>query len=172
MTYYSYCCGKYVDRKDGVTKRGEGYICSRCKKDLTLYGNPKNELDKIALKEKRAVKGRGHKVMPNGDLQLIDISYKFADESTVPSKRVNEKWVIVDLYGNYLTTILLEHETGAFYEVLEPFTNRLIKEKLCAFRLSSANGYGFKVEDLEQKGNLKPLLEKMGWKFRQDGKIK
>ena len=172
MTYYSYCCGKYVDRQEGVKKRGEGYICSRCKKEVTLFGNPKNEEDKQTLKEKRAVKGRGHKVSSNGDLKLIDIVYKFADENTKPNKKVSEKWVIVDEFGNFLTSILIEHDTGAFYEVLEPLKNRLMKERLCGFRLSSANSYGLKVEDLKEKGNLRPLLEKMGWGFRADGKIK
>ena len=163
MAYYSYCCGKVVYRKEGIHKRGEGYYCSRCKKEVTVYGNPRNELDKIALKKKRAVKGRGHRVLPNGDLELIGITYKFADESTKPSKPVNEKWVIIDNYGNFLSSILLEHDTGAFYEVLEPFENRLIKEKLASFRLKTANNLGYTVSDMKRLGNLRPLMEKLGW---------
>lgn len=172
MAYYSYCCGKYVDRKEGITKRGEGYICSRCKQELTLYGNPKSEEAKKALKEKRAVKGRGHKVLPNGDLQLIDTVYKFADENTVPSKQVNEKWVIFNEYGNFIACILLEHDTGAFYEVLEPLNNRLLKERLSGIRLSTATNYGYTVKSMKEQSDLKPLLKQVGWKITKDGRIR
>lgn len=172
MTYYSYCCGKYVDRLEGVHKRGDGYICSRCKKAVTIYGNPKTEEEKQSLKDKCKVKGRGHQVLPNGDLQLIDILYKYANENTKPNKRVSDKYVVVDEFGNYLTTILLEHDTGAFYEVREPFENRLIKERLSALSLSSANSWGYRVADLKRMGNLRPFLEKLGWRFRADGRIK
>lgn len=168
---FSYCCGKPVRRTEGVNKRGEGYHCSRCKKELTLYGNPKNELDKMALKEKRAVKGRGHKVLSNSDLQLIDIVYKSADEETKSEMMHSDKWVVVDAKGNFIASIILEKNDGRVYEVFEPFENRLLKEKLAAFRLSTANYYGYYVEDMKKERNLRPLLEKMGWKFRKDGFI-
>lgn len=169
---FSYCCGKPVRRKEGVTVRGEGYYCDRCKRELTVYGNPKTEDDKLALKQKRYVKGRGHKVHSNGDLEMIGILYKFADENTKPTKRVSDKWVIIDNYGNFVTCVLLEHDTGAFYEVFEPFENRLYKEKLAAFRLDAANYHGYTVADMKKNKNIRPLLENLGWEFRADGRIK
>ena len=51
--YYSYCCAKLVEknssRKDLVEKGlipEKGHHCSRCKKPLTVYGNPIREEDK------------------------------------------------------------------------------------------------------------------------------
>lgn len=48
--YFSYCCGKTVDRLEGVKEKGKGYYCSRCKKPVTIYGNPFTEEDKRSKK--------------------------------------------------------------------------------------------------------------------------
>lgn len=189
-TYYSYCCGKYVERnteRSDLINEGtiptKGYHCSRCKKPLTVYGNPLLDEDKEKLKEKnRAIRVehniRGNKVevLPNGDLHLINKVYKKAEiKEFIP--QFKEPWVIFDLYGNYLTAIYIEHQSGAYYIENEAFEERLKKAKLCAMGMTYYNFDKYdrlitKIDDFKNNPLFKQSLIERGWKFDKNGKIK
>ena len=188
-TYYSYCCGKYVEKnserpdliEDGVIP-AKGHHCSRCKKPLTVYGNPLLEKDKQALKEEnkkvRKDNGiRGNKVEVRVDgLYLIN---KFYPKAELTDKRepLVENWVIFDHYGNYVSAVKIEHKSSAFYVENEAFVARLKKAKLTAVRMDSFKYEPYIsqltcIDDLKNGDILKKYLLNMGWKLDSKGRLK
>lgn len=176
--YYSYCCGKVVE-KDVDTKM---YYCSRCKKPLTVYGNPTLKEDKEELKEKQkkirkdnGICGNTVKLLENGDIYLINKWYKKVDLDFVGSS-TEEGWVLLDKKGQYVTAICVDYKSNAVYIEQDAFVERLKKAKLWAIRLSSFKFEGYNLSSLEElKSNpkkLKRILMSMGWDFDKNGYVK
>lgn len=180
--YYSYCCGKLVeknsDRQDLVEKgliELKGHHCSRCKKPLTVYGNPIREEDKQKLKEdnkrirdENAI--RGSKIENRKDgFYLINELYPYADLSDGYIRGV-EQWVLFDYYANFVACIKVAYKDG----YMSVFNEKLKKAKLCAVRIDGFRHYGLNsINDLKIRPDvLKNQLENTGWKFDKNGKIR
>lgn len=184
--YYSYCCGKYVERntecpdliEQGVLPK-KGYHCSRCKKQLTVYGNPVLEEDKQKVKEEqkkiRDDNGiRGSKVEKREDgLFLVNKLYPYGD-FTEGYNRLTDYWVVFDYYANFVACIKIEHKNGHVYIENDALNERLKKTKLCAIRMGDFSMYGFKsINDLKDRPDiLRCHLEQRGWKFDKNGKVR
>lgn len=185
--YYSRCCGKYVeknsDRMDLVNKGLiplKGHHCSRCKKPVTVYGNFVLEEDKKAyndeqkkIRKDNGIRGTKVEVLPNGDLYLINKVYKKA-ELGEPYHHLTERWVVCDWWGKYITTIKIEHKTGALYVENDPFVERLKKAKLACVRLESVAQFmpeETNIDILKNDDRLVGFLKNLGWKFRADGRM-
>ena len=165
--YYSYCCGKYVEknseRKDLVEKGllpEKGHHCSRCKKLLTVYGNPINEEDKQKLKEEqrqiRKANGiRGSKIEKREDgLFLVNKLYPYADFSDGYVHLV-DYWVLFDYYANFVACIKVVHKDGRVYIENDALDERLKKTKLCAVRIDGFRHYGLNsINDLKNRPDM------------------
>lgn len=162
---FSYCCGKPVERNvnERTGEKLKGYHCGRCKRLITVYGNPVTEADKQALKEKEKVKGRGHSIKSNGDMVLIGKVYPYIDAGKEEASKCLDYFVIMDKEFNYLTTINMEQMGGNRPENLQDLENRLKKEKLLGHRLSSFGSRGLSVQDLEDKGVFQRVLRELGY---------
>ena len=184
--YYSYCCGKYVERNSecpDLVEQGvlpiKGYHCSRCKKQLTVYGNPALEEDKNQLKEdNRKIRKdngiRGSKIEEREDgLFLVNKLYPYADLSDGYNHLI-DYWVIFDYYANFVACIKIEHKDGRVYVENNALGERLKKTKLCAIRLGDFSAYGLNsINDLKDRPDiLRNHLEQRGWKFDRNGKIR
>ena len=186
--YYSYCCGKLVEKneerqdliRDGVIQ-SKGYHCSRCKKPLTVYGNPALEKDKIARKKAEqklcrdeGIRGTKVEVKPNGDLYLINKLYERAELTDPYIPRV-EYWVVFDEYANYLTAVKIKHDSMVISEEHDKFSARLKKARLCAIRMGSVKQFLTDETDIDLLKDsflLKKILTNLGWEFRSDGRLK
>lgn len=173
MSYYTYCCGKSVYRKEGVTVRGEGYYCSRCKKPVTVYGRAKTKEDKEAYKEKMKISGTGFKILPNGDLELLgSLIYRnaYKQPNKLETKPVGDTWIIFDKHGKFISKIWLEHINGAMYEVNEPFEKALTKLNLGAMRASSIEYYLPEKKQLNYNDDLSMILvNHFSYKLNKNG---
>lgn len=180
--YYSYCCGKYVERNSecpNLVEQGvlpvKGYHCSRCKKPLTVYGNPIREEDKQKLKNdnKKVRKDngiRGSKIEHRKDgFYLINELYPYGDFSD-GYERMIEKWVLFDYYANFVACIKVTYSDG-YMPVLN---EKLKKAKLCAVRIGGFEHYGLNsINELKNRPDiLRNQLESTGWKFDKNGKIR
>ena len=187
--YYSYCCGKYVERnseRPDLVEQGvipvKGHHCSRCKKPVTCYGYPKLEEDKKAWKENQkqirkdnGIRGSKLDVRKDG-VYLINKLYPKA-ELTDTYESLVDNWVLFDYFGHYVSAIKVEHKSGAVYIEQDALKERLKKARLYAVRMD-----GFKyepyisqlrcIDDLGRTDVLRQYLLNMGWKFDKNGKLK
>lgn len=180
--YWSYCCGKPVEknssRKDLVEKGlipEKGHHCSRCKKPLTVYGNPIREEDKLKLKEdKKKIRKendiKGSKMEHREDgFFLINELYPYGELSDGFDFKI-ENWVLFDYYANFVACIRVTYFDGYI-----PILNaKLAAAKLYAVRMNGFLNYGLNsINDLKQKPKvLRTHLENTGWKFDKNGKLK
>lgn len=186
-TYYSYCCGKFVEKnieRMDLIRKGivpeKGYHCSKCHKQLTVYGNPVLPEDVQAYKDAQKntkkhfnIKGNLVEVLPNGDLNLMGKIYKKAELGCecydYDKKRLG--YVIYDYYGKYLTSIWMDYSNTELYLANAEFEARLKQGKLCCDSLSYYNHVLNNIDELKKDGLLLSFLERKGIKVGKNGKI-
>lgn len=186
-TYYSYCCGKYVspnsDRRDLVEQRLlplKGYHCSRCHKQLTVYGNPVLEIDKYEKEEKERElrktngipKTAKYEVGAKGELIFKHKTYEGVDLDTPKQSELWRDFVIFDTSGRFVALVRLKHKSGALYVEGEPFHMYLKAAKLSAIsvdyytRGQEKGVFSSKVEMQQNAKKFRETLEARGFAFK------
>ncbi len=163
--YYSHCCGKPVEH---IGQRN--YVCSRCGKSVTVYGNPKSKEERDAI---QAEKKKRYKqlVQQKGEGYLYGYPVKkVLDYSEDRANRL-DSWVLISLLGNVIGCVEVP------FNEYENFVLTIDQNKICAIRLSTLvcyfdrDTYVLDIDKINSREKLLPILQNLGWRVSKSGKI-